>query len=120
MTDWLERAQHEIQDSLRRPTAKTAERSLTAVTAVPHLEESGISRGSNDSNGTTLVEGFPENERDFHPQREIQENSSQAAANTAERPFPRFSRAALAELPPEDAAYPWWRVSIVGPTNQAA
>jgi hypothetical protein len=26
-----------------------------------------------------------------------------------------LSAAALADLPPEDAAYPWWRVSIVGP-----
>jgi hypothetical protein len=28
---------------------------------------------------------------------------------------PTLSPAALADLPPEDAAYPWWRVSVVGP-----
>ena len=50
--NWLDRARREIQESARRPTVITAERTLTAVMTVPHpalQEESGASIGSNSS-----------------------------------------------------------------------
>jgi hypothetical protein len=50
MTDWLERAQSEIQESSGQGAANAAERPLTAATAAPHLGKSGI---SNSSNGTS-------------------------------------------------------------------
>ena len=39
--NWLERAGREIPKNANRPTAKTDDRTLTAVTAVPHLGKSG-------------------------------------------------------------------------------
>ena len=62
--NWLERARREIQECARRPTANSAERTLTAVMAVPHLGESGISRGSIGSNGSAPAAGFREIEGD--------------------------------------------------------
>jgi hypothetical protein len=50
--NWLERARREIPKSARRRTANSAERNLTAVTAVPHpglWEKSAASIGSNGS-----------------------------------------------------------------------
>jgi hypothetical protein len=60
MTNWLERAKREIPKSAGLPTAITAERNLTAVTAVPHPGKPGISRGSIGSNGSAPAEGFRE------------------------------------------------------------
>jgi len=99
MTNWLERAGREIQKTPRRPTANTDERTLTAVTAVPRLGESGNPRASNGSNGSTPTAGF---------------HVDAQAADLREARTP-LSPAALAELPPENVACPWWRVSIVGP-----
>ena len=99
MTNWLERAGREIQKPPRRPTANTDERTLTAVTAVPRLGESGNSRASNGSNGSIPTAGFP-----WTPKPPI---SAKPAHPCPPLPW--------AELPLEDAAYPWWRVSIVGP-----
>ena len=50
--NWLERARREIQESAVQPTANSAERTLTAVMAVPHpglWEKSAASIGSNGS-----------------------------------------------------------------------
>jgi len=44
--NWLERARREIQECARRPTANSAERTLTAVMAVPRQRVSGKSRGT--------------------------------------------------------------------------
>jgi hypothetical protein len=52
MANWLERARREIPKSARRRTANSAERTLTAVTAVPDQglwEKSAASIGSNGS-----------------------------------------------------------------------
>jgi hypothetical protein len=50
--NWLERARREIPKSAHRRTANSAERTLTAVMAVPHpgfWEKSAASIGSNGS-----------------------------------------------------------------------
>jgi hypothetical protein len=50
--NWLDRARREIRKGARRPTTITADKTLTAVTAMPHtalLEESEASIGSNGS-----------------------------------------------------------------------
>ena len=50
--NWLERARCEIEESARRPTANSAERTLTAVMGVPHpglWEKMAASIGSNGS-----------------------------------------------------------------------
>lgn len=124
MTDWLERARREIQNSLSQTAAKTAKTGVSAATAAPHLEESGISGVGFVGFGNTLAEGFPENDGDFHPHREIQETSSQTAAKTAKTPLPPERRpvdtrhllpsAALAEIPPDDPAQRRIKVSILG------
>jgi hypothetical protein len=51
--NWLERARREIPKSARRRTANSAERTLTAVTAVPHRAFCEKSRASIGSNGST-------------------------------------------------------------------
>ncbi|MBI5815440.1 MAG: hypothetical protein HZB29_07500 [Nitrospinae bacterium] len=58
MANWLERARREILEKADLATAVTAKRNLTAVMAVTHLGESGISRVSNDTNGSALAAGF--------------------------------------------------------------
>jgi hypothetical protein len=51
--NWLQRARLEMQRSARRPTANTAERTLTAVMAVPDPGVSTESAPSIGSNGGT-------------------------------------------------------------------
>ena len=60
MANWLERATREIPQSAGRATANTAERSLTAVTAVREPGESEISRASIGSNGSAPAAGLRE------------------------------------------------------------
>lgn len=60
MANWIDRARREILEKAGLGTAVTAKRNLTAVLAVTHLEESGISRVSNGSNGSTLEGSFLE------------------------------------------------------------
>jgi hypothetical protein len=50
--NWLERARREIPKSARRRTANSAERTLTAVMAVPHRALWEKSRASIGSNGS--------------------------------------------------------------------
>ena len=50
--NWLERARRAIPKSARRRTANSAERNLTAVTAVPHLALLDKLRASIGSNGS--------------------------------------------------------------------
>lgn len=52
MANWLERARREIQKTSSRPTAKTDETLVLAVSAVPQPWESGISRASTASRGS--------------------------------------------------------------------
>ena len=64
--NWLERARREIPKSSRRRTANSAERTLTAVMAVPHpglWEKSAASIGSN---GSTSSGDFSEIEATIH------------------------------------------------------
>jgi hypothetical protein len=64
--NWLERARREIPKSARRRTANSAERTLTAVMAVPHpglWEKSAASIGSN---GSTPSGDFSEIEATIH------------------------------------------------------
>ena len=64
--NWLERARREIPKSARRRTANSAERTLTAVMAVPHpglWEKSAASIGSN---GSTSSGDFSEIEATIH------------------------------------------------------
>lgn len=53
MSKWLARARREIAKPADRPTANTAVRILSAVTAVPQAGESENSTASNGSNGST-------------------------------------------------------------------
>jgi hypothetical protein len=67
--NWLERARREIQESARRLTANSAERTLTAVMAVPHpglWEKSAASIGSN---GSTSPSHLPESVREAYEER---------------------------------------------------
>lgn len=52
MANWLERARREIQKTSSRPTVKTDETPVLAVSAVPQPGESGISRASTASRGS--------------------------------------------------------------------
>lgn len=56
MANWLERARQQIPLSAGRPTAKTDDRKLSAVTAVPKLSEFGNATASIGSNGSAPVE----------------------------------------------------------------
>ena len=62
--NWLERARREIPKSTQRRTANSAERTLTAVMAVPHpglWEKSAASIGSNGSTSPShLLESVQE------------------------------------------------------------
>lgn len=52
--NWLERARREIKENIRRPTANSAERTPTAVMAVPPPAIVRESMPSIGSNGSTL------------------------------------------------------------------
>ncbi len=69
--NWLDRARREIQESARRPTANSAERTLPAVMAVPPPALREKLEGSIGSNGSTspsrLLE--PESVREAYEER---------------------------------------------------
>lgn len=58
--NWLERARREIQECARRPTANSAERTLTAVMAVPPPALREKLEGSIGSNGSTAPAHMPD------------------------------------------------------------
>jgi hypothetical protein len=60
--NWLERARREIEESARRRTANSAERTLTAVTAVPPPGLWEKSRASIGSNGSAPTQRISEKE----------------------------------------------------------
>ena len=66
---------------------------------------------------TALSESTPERGAHLAPPPPLSPAAEPFPAETADirKVRPPLSPAALAELPPEDAAYPWWCVSIVGP-----
>lgn len=64
MADWLERARREIPQSADGATAKTDERTPSAVTAVPEPGKFENSSASIGSNGSAPVGVFPEIEAD--------------------------------------------------------
>lgn len=64
MANWLERARREIPQGAGGATAKTDERSPTAVTAVPDPGEFGNLRASIGSNGSAPVTASPDIEMD--------------------------------------------------------
>jgi hypothetical protein len=53
--NWLQRARREIPKNARRRTANSAERTLTAVMAVPHPAVCEKSRASIGSNGSSSL-----------------------------------------------------------------
>ena len=60
--NWLERARREIGTRAGQPTANTAERNPTAVTAVLDPGPPGKRAASIGSNGSALTERMPESE----------------------------------------------------------
>lgn len=83
MTDWLARARCEIPEAPRQVTAKTDERVLTAVMAVPHPQVSEIPEGE---------DRFPGQPDDRHPCRVCAHLSSRGLCMAAWRgdlPGPR-------------------------------
>ena len=86
--NWLERARREIQESARRPTANTAERTLTAVMAVPHRavwDKSRASIGSNGSAPIQLIPGKEDAQEDFEERAAIMEFDGGLRRDEAER-----------------------------------
>jgi hypothetical protein len=97
--NWLERARREISEIRQRPTANTADRTLTAVTAVlcpAPLEESAASIGSN---GSTAAARMPEIEalrEAFEERAAIMEFDGGLRAAT--RPSRRHGRSSLSAI----------------------
>jgi hypothetical protein len=86
--NWLERARREIRESAGRSTANSAERTLTAVTAVLDpvpRGNLGISNGSNGS-GAPMRVGEIASERDeFEERAAIMEFDGGMSRDAAER-----------------------------------
>src|SRR5437879_4599497 len=85
---WLERARREIPKSARRRTANSAERTLTAVMAVPTLPFCEKSRASIGSNGSTSPTRLLELEaawEDFEERAAIMEFDGGLSRDEAER-----------------------------------
>jgi hypothetical protein len=86
--NWLDRARREIQKSARRRTAITAERTLTAVMAVPHRAFWKKSRASIGSNGSASIQRIPEiadAREDFEERAAIMEFDGGLSRDEAER-----------------------------------
>jgi|SRR5580704_2301261 hypothetical protein len=86
--NWLERARREIPKSARRRTANSAERTLTAVTAVPHRalwEKSRASIGSNGSAPTPRNSVKEDVWEDFEERAAIMEFDGGLSHDDAER-----------------------------------
>jgi hypothetical protein len=67
--NWLERARREIPKNARRRTANSAERTLTAVMAVPHPGLCEKLEGSFGSNGSTSPSHLLESVREAYEER---------------------------------------------------
>jgi hypothetical protein len=67
--NWLERARREIPKSARRRTANSAERTLTAVMAVPNPALREKLEGSIGSNGSTSPSRLLESVREAYEER---------------------------------------------------
>lgn len=86
--NWLERARREIRECARRPTAVTAERTPTAVLAVPPPPLCGESVASIGSNGSTPPARMLKTEsvrEDFEDRAAIMEFDGGLARDEAER-----------------------------------
>jgi hypothetical protein len=86
--NWLERARREIQESARRLTANSAERTLTAVMAVPHpglWEKSAASIGSNGSISPSRLLELEFAREDFEERAAIMEFDGGLSRDDAER-----------------------------------
>jgi hypothetical protein len=86
--NWLERARREIEESARRRTANSAERTLTAVTAVPPPGLREKLEGSIGSNGSAPPSRLPELEaawEDFEERAAIMEFDGGLSRDDAER-----------------------------------
>lgn len=86
--NWLERARREIPKSTRRRTANSAERTLTAVMAVPHRafwEKSRASIGSSGSAPTQRIPGKEDALEDFEERAAIMEFDGGLSRDEAER-----------------------------------
>ena len=77
--------------------------------------------GKNDSRCDTRATNFPAEDlnhiNDIATRETVLSHVASPRACDTRQAHPRtpLSPAALAELPPENAACPWWRISIVGP-----
>jgi len=80
MANWLERARREIPKSARRRTANSAERTLTAVMAVPNPGLWEKSAASTGSNGSTSSGDFSEIEATIHRLCDARRGAPQPAA----------------------------------------
>jgi hypothetical protein len=86
--NWLKRARREIQESARRPTAITAERTPTAVMAAPYpvlQENSAVSIGSNGGAPTQQMLETEDAREDFEERAAIIEFDGGQSRDEAER-----------------------------------
>lgn len=86
--NWLERARREIPKNARRRTANSAERTLTAVMAVPHQglwEKSGESIGSNGSTSPPSLLEIETAREEFEERAAIMEFDGGLSCDDAER-----------------------------------
>jgi hypothetical protein len=86
--NWLEHARREIPKSARRRTANSAERTLTAVMAVPDQglwEKSGASIGSNGSTSPSHLLELESAWEDFEERAAIMEFDGGLSRDDAER-----------------------------------
>ena len=92
MANWLERAKREIQETHCRPTAKTDETEVSAVTAVPQPCKSEISRASNGG-VTETVETTPETIiEELSPRAWVEKKSATIGSSGPSRYAPPFWR----------------------------
>ena len=86
--NWLDRARREIQESAWHRTGNTAERNLTAVTAVPQrgfCEKSRASIGSNGSTAPIQVLEIESMQEEFEERAAIMEFDGGLNRDEAER-----------------------------------
>jgi hypothetical protein len=87
--NWLEYARRRIRENAIQPTAKTAERNLTAVTAVPQQPLSSEIAPSNGSNGSSPTGHFRKITRlqieEFEERAAIMEYDGGLSRSTAEK-----------------------------------
>jgi hypothetical protein len=85
--NWLERARREIPKSVWRRTANSAERTLTAVMAVPHPALREKLEGSTGCNGSAPTQRISEEDarEDFEERPAIMEFDGALSRDEAER-----------------------------------